>query len=273
MRRARNVLLIILTITLVVVGAVLPYGTATMQDRQLASSRDTRELHDIQLLIQQEMNATQVLNFLGGEHTKVAWDFGTNLTAADVKACVFSSLKSMACEDLLPLSGVVAIDALSQGHLEMDVTAFLMISNDESRAALLLWECIWESPDGSTYTVWIDDATEIMCGVSWVEADSAAMDGEANTNAETSAAAWIGPIAIMEEHAEDVQVALFEYLAAWSDFLLEQYGLWTVDYSEIHLDGDPYVITLILSPDGTENRENLCTVQLTVEGANVSFVC
>ena len=62
MPRARDILLIGLTAACVAVGALLPGGTAALQDRGLEQRVETRTLDSVQLLIRQDLSPTQLLS-------------------------------------------------------------------------------------------------------------------------------------------------------------------------------------------------------------------
>lgn len=252
MRAVKNLLLILLTLALVAVGALAPYGTAIVQDRRLDSSSDTRELSDVQLIIQQELSAAQVLNLLGGSYTRMEWDSDTNLTEPEAMEYAFQWAELMAGENLIPrITIVYSWDRTADWMLELEYATakpFLVISSEENREILLLWECTWERPGDAVYTMWIDDATGTMYGISRTVA------------------------------ATDVNVAdikyLSQYMDMWASFLCDYYGFQIMNEIAAKAveskDGGLDMLSLTLE---FEDAESTCNVQLTLRGWNVSFLC
>lgn len=263
MRVIKSLLLVVLTLALMAVGALLPYGAAMAQDRQLESGADTRELNDVQILIQQDMSTAQVLSLLAGEYTRVEWDSETNLTEKEVLSYTYNWTELMVLEELLPESAVHFADVddsytfLWTGNAEAN--PFLAISS-ENREALLLWECTWESlEDGSVYTMWIDDTTGMMYGIN-----------------RTSNADYVN-VVISEKYLNQYMEQLDQYVDRWVFFLCSYYDCEVVSGefqtqensgSEIN---DTYILTLEL--EGVEENRNTCTVQLKFQGGGVSFLC
>lgn len=241
MRRARDILLILLTFACVASGAFLPQGAAILQDQWLEQGSETRELDTVQLLIRQELSTAQMLTLLSGPYTRVAWDSGTSLTEQDAKTITFGLLVDMVLNGLLPESADPAFG--TDYWEEVDTNAFLMISQEDSQAVLLLWECVWENPGDAVYNVWIDDATGILCGISRVTQ---------NGSDSAPTAEWR------------------DTLALWTEFLFNACGLWTLDEEVSDSDQDRGTVTLTLS--SADNTQDICTVTLTIKGADFSFV-
>lgn len=256
MRAVKNLLLVLLTLVLVAVSALLPYGTGVMQDRRLESAGDTRELSQVRLLIQQDMSAAQVLTLLGGGYTKMEWDSETNLSASQALADACETVDIMVREGLLPESAYPWYDSdvWSYPDWNGDINALLVISNGENREALLLWEFIWESPDeDAVYTVWIDDATGMLCGFNRTENGVYA------------------PAVV--EYADK----LVECADQWMAFLGGYYGFVEID-QEIKVTEmvpgeflDTFVLTLTYGY--MEDTQSTCTLEMTFQGGNLSFIC
>ena len=257
MRTVKNGLLVLLTLALVAAGALLPYAVAQMQDRRLESAGDTRELSQVQLLIQQDLSPAQVLNILGGEYTRMAWDSETNLSAAQALTYACDAVELMVLENLLPQSAYPWYESdgsWSYPEWNGDISAFLVISNGENREALLLWECTWESPaDDAAYTIWIDDETGMMYGINrtW---DNDYVDG-----------------------VVDVKY-LDQYMDQWAFFLRDYYDFEIVDEvraQEASDDGirewEAFILTLTVQD--AEETVSTCTVRLTLQGWSISFIC
>ena len=257
MRVIKSLLLIVLTLALMAVGALLPYGAAVAQDRRLESGGEIWTLNDVQILIQQDMSAAQVLSLLEGECTRVEWDSETNLTEKEAVTNVYYWTELMVLEGLLPESAVHFADVddsytfLWTGNAE--ASPFLAISG-ENREALLLWECKWESTeDGAVYTMWIDDTDGTMYGVNWT------------VNGFYDVAA-----------ARELKY-LYQYMEQWTFFLRYYYDCEITD-TEIRtheVSGneicDAFILTLEFQE--TENTVSTCTVQLKFQGGGFSFLC
>lgn len=250
MGTVKNGLLVLLTLALVAFGTLLPYGTAKIQDRRLESANDTRELSQIQLLIQQDMNAAQMLSILGGDYTKMTWDSETNLSAEGALTEAWNVVEIMAAEGLLPKNAYLHDLRVWDGS----INAFLVISNGENREALILWELSWESiVEDAVYTIWIDDATGMLCGINRTEN---------------------GVYAPAVVEYMDI---LVEYADQWINFLCDYYGFTELD-EEIKtkevVDGEFLdTFTLTLTFESIEDAQSMCTVKLTFQGANISFIC
>lgn len=248
MHRTKTVLLILLAIVFVAAGALLPYGTATIQNRLMERGGETRELDTVQLLIQRELSPVQILNLLKGEYTSIKWDSSTSLTEEQAMDAAFVIATLMIADGPLPSTAVNV--SFSSGFwlmYEWNATAepFLMISNSENQASLLLWQCTWESPGDAVYTLWIDDTTGMMCGMTRTESSGSTSNAAADPE---------------------------EQLVLWTEFLFNNYGLWTLDIEESYHDKSRNTITLTLSSTNTGNNQDTCTVRLTYEGTNFSFV-
>ena len=250
MRAVKNLLLILLTLTFVAAGALAPFGTAIIQNRRLESSSDRRELSDVQLLIRQELSAAQVLNLLGGEYTRVEWNSDTNLTEPEAIEYAFQWAELMIAENLIPVSAIgYSVDGTTDWMLEVGYATanpFLVISSEENREVLLLWECTWERPGDAVYTMWIDDATGTMYGISRTA-----------------------------KYVEVVDIKyLNQYMDMWASFLCSYYGFQIVNEisSEVveSKDGSRDILRLTLE---CEEAESICTVQLTLRGWSISFLC
>lgn len=257
MRAVKNGLLVLLTLTLVAAGALLPYGTAVMQDRRLESAGDTRELSQVQLLIQQDLSAAQVLNILGGEYTRMAWESETNLSAAQALTYACDAVELMVLENLLPQSAYPWYESdgsWSYPDWDGDISVFLVISNGENREALLLWECTWESSaDDAVYTIWIDDTTGMMYGI--------------NRTWNNDYVNVVGDVKYLDQ-----------YLDQWVFFLHYYYDFEIVDEvraQEASDDGirewEAFILTLTVQD--AEETVSTCTVRLTLRGWNLSFIC
>ncbi len=245
MRGARDILLILLTAACVASGAFLPQGAAVLQDQRLERGSETRQLDAVQLLIRQELSTTQMLTLLSGPYTRVAWDSGTSLTEQEAKALMFGLLEDMVLNGLLPESADPSFgaDNWDPAQWEVDTDTFLMISQGDSQMALLLWECVWEAPGDAVYDVWIDDATGMLCGISRVTRNDSA------------------PVPAAEPR---------DTLALWTEFLFNACGLRTLE-AEVS-DWDQGRSTVALTLSSANNTRDICTVTLTIEGADFSFV-
>lgn len=256
MRVIKSLLLVVLTLALMAAGALLPYGAAVAQDRRLESGGEMWTLNDVQILIQQDMSAAQVLSLLEGEYTRVEWDSETNLTEKEAAANVYYWTELMVLEKLLPESAIEFENVDAYTFLEERITTaspFLAISG-ENREALLLWECTWESAEGgAVYTMWIDDVDGTMYGVNWT------------VNGFYDVAT-----------ARELKY-LYQYMDQWTFFLRYYYDCEITD-TEIRtheVSGneicDAFVLTLEFQE--TENTVSTCTVQLKFQGGGFSFLC
>lgn len=256
MRAVKNLLLILVTLTLVAVGALAPCGTAMIQDRRLESSSDRRELSDVQLLIQQELSAAQALNLLGGDYTRVEWNSDTNLTEPEAFEYAIQWAELMADENLIPGIAIgYSVDGTPNWMLEVGYATanpFLVISSEENREVLLLWECTWERPGDAVYTMWIDDATGTMYGINRT-------------------------VAVSANYVEAIDIKyLNQYMDMWSSFLCRYYGFEIVNEvatKEVSGEGMRDTFSLTLKFKNTEDAGSVCTVQLALQGWNISFLC
>lgn len=250
MHTVKNLLLILLTLTLVAVGALAPYGTAIVQDRRLESSSDMRELSGVQLIIQKELSAAQVLSLLGGSYTRMEWDSDTNLTESEAIKYAFQWAELMIAENLIPRSAIgYSVDGTTDWMLELEYATakpFLVISSEENREILLLWECTWERPGDAVYTMWIDDATGVMYGINRAA-----------------------------KYTEVVDINyLNQYMDMWVSFLCDYYGFQIINKISSEAvkskDGGLDMLSLTLE---CEDAESTCNVQLTLRGWSISFLC
>ena len=254
MHTVKNLLLILLTLTLVAVGALAPYGTAIVQDRRLESNSDMRELSGVQLIIQKELSAAQVLNILGGEYTTVEWNAETNLIESAVKEYAFDVLWKMMGSNLIPEN---AIDGtiFESGRWVLELwdiamSPFLVISNGENQEAFLLWECTWESPGDAAYTMWIDDATGTMYGIG-------------RTVAATDVYMYVADVKYLNQ-----------YMEMWVVFLRDYYGFQIVNkIAEEAVESNNEGLGMLSLALEFGDTERTCKVQLTLRGWNVSFLC
>ena len=247
MHTVKNLLLILLTLTLVAVGALAPYETAIVQDRRLESSNDMRELSGVQLIIQKELSAAQALNILGDEYTTVAWNAETNLIESAVKEYAFDALWKMMVSNLIPEN---AIDGIIFELWDIAMSPFLVISNGENQEAFLLWECTWESPGDAAYTMWIDDATGTMYGIGRTVA-----------------------VTDMYMDVADIKY-LNQYMDMWVVFLRDYYGFQSVnEIAEEAVESNNGGLGMLSLALEFGDTERTCKVQLTLRGWNVSFLC
>lgn len=254
MHRVKNGLLVLLTLALVAAGALLPWAVARVQDRRLENTLEARRLSDVQLLIRQELSAAQALNLLGGEYTRMEWDSDTSLTEREAMEYAVQWAELMADENLIPgIAIVYSVDGTTDWMLEFGhATAepFLVISSEENREVLLLWECSWKRPGDAVYTMWIDDATGTMYGVS--------------RTAEATA-----------DYVEVFDINyLSRYMDMWASFLRDYYGFRIVNQISSKIvesrDGGLDVLSLTLE---FEDGESACAAQLTLRGWSFSFLC
>lgn len=258
MRRIKNLLLIILTLTLVSTGALLPHATAMVQDQQLEKIDDSRELEQVQLLIQKEMSTVQIFNLLGNEHTGIAWNSTTNLTEEEAMDYVFNTTKSMIRAGLLPLTAVNESYNSKEWLLYEQngrTEPYLIISDNENQAAIL-WKCTWESPADAVYTMWIDDRTGMMCG----------MSRTAETNSESNTSLYT------DTNTYSTATDITQLIMNWITFLNNDYGLQTWNINDFQHDNQQNESTLSLLLDVGEDEQNICSVRLKCEGKNIFFV-
>lgn len=260
MRKTRNILLIILALILITSGALLPSTTSMIQDRQIGKTDDTLELEQVQILIQQELNTLQLLTLLGNQHTSIAWDSGTSLSQDEVIDCVLQVMDAMIDEGLLSssaISGVFFSEEEPSSRWNGTAEPYLVISNSENQAAIL-WQCTWKALNGAVYTVWIDDNTETMCGM------SRTVKNDFQTNFSTYAES--------DQYSVVTSIDMDTLLLEWVSFLNTNYGLWTLDLDETYSDDNKNIFTLTLSPDTEIDTQNTCTIRLIFEGRNISFI-
>ncbi|XCP84495.1 hypothetical protein ABXS75_15760 [Roseburia hominis] len=266
MHKIRNSLLILLTLVLLTTGAFLPQVLAMLQDRQLEKTSESRELNQVQLLIQQEMSTVQLLGLLGNEHTSLAWDASASLSEEEAMDYAFETAQFMITNGIL---SSMAIDAsfnftnhsFKSEHLKLpdwDAAAepYLVISKTESHAAVL-WKCTWKSTLGEIYTMWIDDCTRILCGMTRTKPKNS--DTKIYTDSKS-------PYVYVE--AADIN----ELLGNWVAFINDYYGLRTYDFVETHIDDkqNSIALSLVLAPE--ESPKDTCTVRLLYEEKNISFI-
>lgn len=260
MHRIKNVLLVILTLTLITAGALLPHCTAIIQDQQLVKINDSRELEQVQLLIQKEMSTVQIFNLLGNEHTSIPWNSNTNLTGEEAMNYVCNTARSMIRAGLLPLTTIS--ESYSSGEWLLSeqngrAEPYLVISDNENQAAIL-WKCTWESPADAVYTMWIDDCTGMMCGMSRMEENNSGSKTALYTETETNTYAI----------ATDVT----RLLTDWITFLNNDYGLKTWNINDFRHDNQQNEFTLTLLLDVGEDDQNTCSIRLKYEKNNIFFV-
>ena len=241
MPRAREILLILLTAACVGAGALLPQGAALLQDRQLDQGGETRELDTVELLIQQELSPSQTLALLSGPYTRVPWETDTSLTRQAAVEYLSQILWDMAQIGLIPNSGALYS---SPDTWDLEVNTCLMISQRDIRGSVLLWEYVWDNPGDAVYTVWIDDATGLLCGIRRAarEEDTAA------------------PLSVPPE----------EFLLLWNSFMEIHCGAYWQDAALSGWDGTRGSIALTLS--FFDAPQDTCTVTLDLDGADFSFV-
>lgn len=239
MGRRKNILLIVLTAACVAIGALLPQGTASFQNQRLAQSSETQELDSVHLLIRQELSPAQMLALASGPYTRVAWDSGTNLTEEDVKDLLSWFLLDLVNAGLTPDN-----EAFWGDNRDWDVDAhtFLLISQQDNGASLLVWECIWENPGDAVYTVWFDDTTGLPCGVRRVARKSS---------------------------RSNPTVQPEDGLVLWLEFLYNYYGLSELEHTVNDWEQGRNSVTLTLSPHG--DLQDTCTITLTMGGKRFLF--
>lgn len=237
MPRVRDILLLGLTAACVAAGALLPGGTAALQDRGLDQRVETRALDPVQLLIRQDLSPTQLLGLASGPHTQVAWEGDTDMTLEDVTTSMAFLLWEMAQAGLIPDTG----DLWTPDLWEVETGPFLAVAEDGSQAALL-WVCVWDNPGDGVYTLWIDDTTRLLCGIR--------RKGRVSQSAPFS----------------DPK----EALVSWSEFLFNHYSMYPqLDPVE---DWSRSQVTVPLTFTNGDGPQDTCTVALTLEGADFSFV-
>ena len=241
MPRARDILLIALTAACVGAGALLPQGAALLQDRQIGRSTQTQTLDTVQLLLRQELSPARTLALLSGPCTRVPWDAATSLDRQEAADCLSGILWDMAQLGLIPASEALYGDPAGW---DLEGSVCLMISQQESGGSVLLWEWVWDNPGDAVYTVWIDDATGLLCGIR-----RAAGPGGA---------------------AEGPSIPPEEALLLWGQLLEAHCGAYWQDADLSDWDGARGTVVLTLA--FADAPRDSCAVTLDLEGTNFSFV-
>ena len=135
-------------------------------------------------------------------------------------------------------------EAFQDGSKDWGIEAkpALVISQQDSRMSVLIWECVWENSGDAVYTVWIDDATGLACGVR----------------------------GLRQASIDSASAALKENLVRWSEFLIKCCGMYSM--SEEIIGSDNGQITVKLTLSSMDDSKDTCTAILTINDTDFSFV-
>ena len=239
MYRTRNILIIMLAAACVISGALLPLGSSVLQDHQLRQRDETRTIDTVQLLLRQKLTPAQTLTLLSEPYAKISWDSSTRLTPQEAEALISGVLWDMMQIGLIPEQ-----EAFQEDSKDWDIETqpALIISEQDSRMSVLLWECVWKNAGGAVYTVWIDDTTGLVCGVRGLQQAS----------------------------IDSASAALKENLVRWSEFLMKCCGMYAMSEEIIASDNGQITVKLTLS--SMDDSKDTCTAILTINDTDFSFV-
>lgn len=149
MNYLKRYFLLLPTLCFIVLGASMPHLASWLQDAQIHSYHEKKELNAVNLTLRQEDNVGPVLQLMSKTHTESAWTGKTVLTEAEACQAALTVMETLDQYGLLPKG-----DLERFRKAERNSQPQLLVGEDGSSA--LIW-ATWDLDLGTFIT--LDDAT------------------------------------------------------------------------------------------------------------------
>lgn len=220
------------TVILVAAGAFMPFGVSYLQDNQMESKKDYRELSGVHLTLREkDMTTVQSLGLLSNGYTRIKWEGITQLTEQKAQEAAKEAVFLMTQEGLFTQEAIEESDAIIQ--------AFLVVSSSESSDSGVFWECTWTGADENFYIVTVNDTEGKMVQFRIIQNSSSTVAIAGNASA-------VGE--------EDSQYENIEMVWKWAYFLGEYYGFES-EQIKVGVEEGGNMIMFIALPAGTGREE------------------
>ena len=202
------------TALLVLLGALMPYGAARLQDGHLLRQSDLRELRNMRLVLQKDLALNRIFGLLTSNYARidlnerVGFPDGTKRSAARAESAAREVLSAIAA------AGLIEEATLQEG--EGTIGSFLAVSESGDTSAVF-WEYVWvtksEGFKGTVYVVQVEDSTGKMTGFAMTPGG-----GKSAVSVEDKSG--------MEQYSLDAEAdALSAQAERWAAFCRRYYGV------------------------------------------------
>lgn len=152
MKSIKRQVLPLLTLLLIVVGAVMPFAASWVQDNRISGLKESLALNSVSLTLQQDADVSVALRLITGDYSIIPWEETTEEDAQKASDAAMEAMTDMEAHGLLP-KGIVEAMKGSERWAEPS----LLISQDGS--SVLVWNCYWSGGSTSPGFILIDDLT------------------------------------------------------------------------------------------------------------------
>ena len=144
MRRIKNVLLVLFTLTLVVVGAVMPFAASRLQDAQQAGA-EIRSFDSFVLTLEKKGELSQILRFLSeNNYSYSTLRASTDLPYEPRLSEAEASEMAMEAVALLGQYGLISQEQMKAALTDKpEVRPLVVLSEPNMQASYIIWNVDW----------------------------------------------------------------------------------------------------------------------------------
>lgn len=243
---------VLFTLLLIVLGAAMPWLTASIQDAQIGKMQDDLDLNTVSLTLLQNHGVEQSLCIASSKYANIPWSGGTALTEQQALQAAEDTLAEIYSFGLLQKKWMRSLD--KAGAV---VEPCLMVAEDGSSA--LVWDCRWGVEDTVSCVITVDDASGKTVQIytsGLVETDN------------TASSQSMGGVTIYGASQTEAYWAVMEM---WASFLEYYYGASLMTITELKYFSDSGMDFLLGFEFYTDDTVWTCSLPLEIYSDGVRF--